>query len=393
MQNGISVVIPCLNEEASVGEVVRAALTGIAGLGLPGEVLVIDNGSDDKSAFVAKTAGAIVIAESRRGYGSATRKGFAAARYDILVMADADQTYDLTKLDDIVAPILANRADFVIGNRMNGIRHGAMPKLHRHIGNPVLSRLLRIMFSCGDVGDSQCGLRAIRKASYEKLSCMTVGMEFATEMIIKATQAGLTICEQPIEYHPRVGRSKLRPLQDGWRHLRFMLLYVPLAALISVPLLGWILTVIAMVIMTCGPVSIATYHLDIGGMIVFSMLNIACLQIMLGAVLARVYAHLNGFRRDSLVSWLYEHLRFRSGASLGFVLTGLGFVAIVIIVGLWLFRLLHTPVMKRLLILSLCSFVNGIQLYVSSYMVSIMALPRHIDHMPAEAENTAAADL
>ena len=182
---GVSVVIPCLNEEASIGQVIDAARAGIAAVAAAGEVIVVDNGSTDRSVEIAKRHGARVLTESHRGYGSALRKGFANARHAVVVMGDGDLTYDFTKLGDLVRPILAGEAEFVIGNRMGNILPGAMPALHRYIGNPILSGLLRVMFRDRRVRDVHCGLRAISRDAYRRLRCVTTGMEFASEMVVQ----------------------------------------------------------------------------------------------------------------------------------------------------------------------------------------------------------------
>ncbi|NLE68410.1 MAG: glycosyltransferase family 2 protein, partial [Lentisphaerae bacterium] len=160
---GISVVLPCLNEEASLGEVIEMARRGIARLGLAEDIVVVNNGSTDRSAQVAAEHGARVVAEPQRGYGAALRRGFGSARYDLLVMGDADLSYDLSDLSRLVAPLLDGSADFVMGNRMRNIQPGAMPWLHRYVGNPLLSAILRLLFRTRAVHDAHCGLRAITR--------------------------------------------------------------------------------------------------------------------------------------------------------------------------------------------------------------------------------------
>ena len=177
---GISVILPCLNEEASLGQVIELARRGIAKLGLPEDIIVVDNGSTDLSAQVARAHRARVLTEPHRGYGSALRKGFENVRYDIIVMGDADLSYDLASLDVLVAPLLKGAADFVMGNRMHDIQPGAMPRLHRYVGNPMLSATLRMLFHSNTVHDAHCGMRAITRNAYCRLHCVTTGMEFAS---------------------------------------------------------------------------------------------------------------------------------------------------------------------------------------------------------------------
>ncbi len=393
MEFRVSVIIPCLNEEASIANAVKAAQAGLAKLHSPGEVVVVDNGSKDRSASLATAAGARVVREDTRGYGAALRKGFAVAKHDILIMADGDMSYDLTRIDEMVAPIRDNTADFVIGNRMNGIHHGAMPKLHQHFGTPFLTWILRMMFGCRTIKDSQCGFRAIRKDSYAKLNCMTTGMEFATEMIIKAIHSNLRIAQRDIEYHCRTGTSKLRPLQDGWRHIRFILLYIPSLAILLPPLLLWVFSTAALSLLLAGPISVRSRQFDLHTMILVAVLNIASMQIMTGGMIARIYAHLNGFRRDALIAWLYSRFHFKSGVIVSAVLLVLGLLGMVGVVAVGSRVVIMRSDTTRVLLFGMCCFVNGLQLWVASYMTSIMALPRHAELMPPEAEKTGMADM
>ncbi len=203
----VSVVIPCLNEAQNIEQCVTTALGAMAAAGIAGEVLVADNGSTDGSAALARGAGARVIHEPVRGYGSAYLAGFAAARGAYILMADADLTYDFNEIPRFLAKLEAG-ADMIIGDRMQNIQPGAMPWLHRYIGNPLLSRLLNLLFHTG-VKDAHCGMRAFRREHLERLDLRTSGMEFASEMVVRAAKAGLDIRQLPIEYHPRGGESKL----------------------------------------------------------------------------------------------------------------------------------------------------------------------------------------
>src|SRR5690349_16753807 len=222
----VSVVIPALNEAESIEACVRRSLETMAEHDIPGEVVVADNGSDDGTPELARDAGARVIHESRKGYGSAYLAGFAAARGKYIVMGDADETYDFREIARFVEP-LEEGADFVMGSRLRGrIHRGAMPWLHRYVGNPVLTGVLNLFFRTG-VSDAHCGMRAFRRDLLPVLDLRTTGMEFASEMVIRAAKAKLKIAEFPIEYHPRGGESKLSSFRDGWRHLRFLLVHSP----------------------------------------------------------------------------------------------------------------------------------------------------------------------
>ena len=222
----VSVVLPCLNEEGSVAACVKHARTWFERSGLRGEVIVVDNGSTDRSREEAERAGARVIEERKRGYGAAHRRGFAESRGDIIVMADADATYDLLQLDPLIEP-LRQGYDMTVGNRMDSMSPGAMTWSHRFIGTPAISLLLRL-FAGSRLGDSQCGLRAFTREAYERMDLRSTGMELASEMILKASRRGLKVAERPVPYAVRVGESKLNTFRDGWRHLRFLLVHSPM---------------------------------------------------------------------------------------------------------------------------------------------------------------------
>jgi hypothetical protein len=222
----VSVVMPCLNEEKSVGICVRKALAGLAASGRVGEVIVSDNGSSDNSVGVARAAGASVVEEAARGYGNAYMRGFSAARGRVIVMGDSDDSYDFTQLGALVDKI-SEGYDYVLGSRFDGeIRKGAMTWSHRYIGNPILTAVLNRFFGLKS-SDAHSGMRAFTREALDRMALRCEGMEFASEIVVKAAQANLRVAEVPIVYHPRVGESKLNSLKDGWRHLRFMLLLSP----------------------------------------------------------------------------------------------------------------------------------------------------------------------
>ncbi len=222
----VSVVLPCLNEASTIAACVTKARQWFQRAGLRGEVIVVDNGSTDGSREEALRAGACVIDEPRQGYGAAYLRGFAEARGEIIVMADADDTYDLLHLDPLIEP-LRNGCDMTVGNRLNNLAPGSMTWSHRIIGTPAITFLLSL-FAGARLGDSQCGLRAFTRDAYETMELRSTGMELASEMILKASRRGLKIAEVPVPYAARQGESKLNTFRDGWRHLRFLLLNTPL---------------------------------------------------------------------------------------------------------------------------------------------------------------------
>ena len=220
----VSVVMPCLNEEETLGTCIEKAQNTLVALGVVGEVIIADNGSTDASVEIAEQLGASVVHQPTRGYGAAYLAGFAAAQGQYIVMGDSDNTYNFTDLERFLTP-LHDGYDLVIGNRFKGeILPGAMPWANRYIGNPILSGMLRILFGT-TISDSHCGMRAFNREAYQRMKLKTIGMEFASEMVIKALQENLKILEIPITYHPRAGDSKLNAFRDAWRHIIFMLKY------------------------------------------------------------------------------------------------------------------------------------------------------------------------
>jgi glycosyltransferase involved in cell wall biosynthesis len=223
----VSVVMPCLNEEITVGTCIRKAKETLEKLGIHGEIVISDNGSTDRSVEIAESLGARVVHQPEKGYGNAYIKGLAEARGKYIVMADSDDSYDLTDLERFITP-LREGYDMVMGSRLKGeIKPGAMPGLHR-FGNPFLSRFLNLVYRTG-MSDAHCGMRAFTKEALLKMHLQTAGMEFASEMVIKASKAKLKMTEIPIVLHPD-GRNRpphLKTFRDGWRHLRFILMYSP----------------------------------------------------------------------------------------------------------------------------------------------------------------------
>ncbi|MEW6072782.1 MAG: glycosyltransferase [Planctomycetota bacterium] len=375
---GVTVVLPCLDEEASIAAVVEAARKGIARLGIAGEVLVVDNCCTDATAAVARQHGARVLVEAQRGYGHALRRGFEAAAHGILVMADGDLTYDLSRLDELVRPILAGEADFVLGNRLNAQNRGTMPVLHRYVGNPFLSLALRVLFRARGIRDAHCGLRAISRAGYERLGCVTTGMEFASEMIVRAIDARLRIAQRDIAYHPRLGASKLRPFRDGWRHLRFMLLHSPISLLLVPGAVLWLAGMALSIPLAFGPVVLGGRRFDIHFMMMGGLLSIVSIQFMTMGLLAKAYAHLSGLREDPFVAGLYRRLTFEKAILFALPLVLAGAYFCVDIVADWIAGGFGELDRARPLFFAVLCLVSGVQIATACYLFSVMALPRRL---------------
>jgi glycosyltransferase involved in cell wall biosynthesis len=247
----VSLVLPCLNEADSVALCVKEALTALDAAGIPGEVVVVDNGSTDGSAELAQQAGARVVHERKKGYGAALLAGFKAAQNDIIVMADADYTYDFTKLPQLVAPVANDEADLVLGARLDAATRKTMPFLHRFVGTPALTFLAARACGRRVVSDSQSGYRAFRRDALPTLALRSTGMELASEMLIRAARTGMRIEEVQTGYRPRIGDSKLSTFRDGLRHLEMIMLLAPDLALIGPGLtvfaLGVVLTIMSFV--------------------------------------------------------------------------------------------------------------------------------------------------
>lgn len=257
----VTVVYPCLNEEEAIGGCVDAALAVLRSSGLRGEVLVVDNASTDRSGEIAAAHGARVVVETRRGYGSAYLRGFAEARGRYIVMLDADGTYPVEQVPAFVA-LLRQGADMVVGNRFSGaMEKSAMPFLNRYLGNPVLSGMTRLLYRLR-LMDIHCGMRGIRREALPALELRTPGMEFATEMIVKAADHDLKIREVGIPYRPRVGESKLNPLRDAWRHVEYMLVFAPATLFLLPGLLLFLFGLGTQLLLLSGPreVLFRTWH-------------------------------------------------------------------------------------------------------------------------------------
>jgi glycosyltransferase involved in cell wall biosynthesis len=376
----ISVVIPCLNERTTVGACVSKAVSAFDRLGMPGEVVVVDNGSTDGSREAAAAAGARVILEERKGYGSALLAGFAGAKGRFLVMGDADDTYDFSELDGFVKP-LASGYDLVMGDRLGGrIEPGAMPWHHRFVGVPALSFVLNRLFGAG-IRDAHCGMRSITREAYGKLRLRTTGMEFASEMLIRAARARLRIAQIPITLHRggRPGRPHLRSFRDGWRHLKMMFMLSP-THLFLVPGLALFIAGAAMLgALAFGPIHLGSLLVDYHFMILGSLMAVLGFNVMTIGLFARVYALVEGIEEeDPLLPRLFGIFNLERGLLAGGLsfLAGLAINAAILIEWLRKGFSFGGEVRVRPAILGLTLMVIGGQAFFSSFFFSILGTER-----------------
>lgn len=378
----LSIVMPCLNEARTLPVCIEKARKFLAENNVRGEIVVADNGSEDGSVQIAEQYGARVVLVAERGYGAALAGGIASARGRFVIMGDADDSYDFLGLMPLLAKLREGVA-MVVGNRFRGgIKSGAMPFLNRYLGNPVLSCLGRLFFRI-PIGDFHCGLRGFDRESVMKLELRTTGMEFASEMIVSAALHGLSMAEVPVTLAPdgRGRRPHLHPWRDGWRHLRFLLLYSP-RWLYLYPGLAMIVTGLAIAgLLLPGPMMIADgVGLDVHTLLVGSMSILVGVQSITFGLIARSFAMRNGiiFRTSRYDKWVagltLERMLFLSGG-----LIFLGFLAVVWAAHRWTavsFGALDYRDVMRILIVAVTCIVGGLQLGFAAFLMGVMQI-RH----------------
>jgi glycosyltransferase involved in cell wall biosynthesis len=322
----VSAVLPCLNEAQTLALCIAKAQASFRAMGVEGEVIVADNGSTDRSVEIAESMGARVVHEPRKGYGAALQRGIREARGEVIVMGDADDSYDWSNIEGFVRKV-QDGYDLVMGNRFEGgIMPGAMPPMHRYLGNPVLSTIARIAFRV-PVRDFHCGMRAFSRDAYERMQPQTSGMEFATEMVANAAYQRLRVCEIPTTLHPdkRDRAPHLRSFRDGWRHLRFILTYTPdyLYFAPGLSMLGAGLLLLAL--LAGGPVELGGLRMGIhfvalGAMLALIGLNVLNFGVLAKVVLARRYDQMH----SRTVRWLLKRYTLEAGLVAGAVLFAIG---------------------------------------------------------------------
>jgi len=377
----LTILMPCLNESETLATCVAKARAYLERSGVAGEVLVADNGSTDDSVGIAERAGARVVHETRKGYGSALRAGIAAARGKYVIMGDADDSYDFTALDPFVAA-LRSGAELVMGNRFKGgIAPQAMPPLHRYLGNPVLSGIGRLFFR-SPIGDFHCGLRGMRAEAIRGLGLATDGMEFASEMVVRATVERLRIAEVPATLSPD-GRSHpphLRSFRDGWRHLRFLLLLSPRWLFLYPGALLMLVGVASMLSLLPGPRVVLGLGLSVNTL-VYSVAAIVCgFQAVTFAIFAKVVAiNARLLPPDPRIRGFTSLINVEVGMAAGVLMFLAGLAGAAYSLDIWrlaAFGALNPEVTLRVVAPSATAMIVGVQLVFSSFFLGVLGLRR-----------------
>ena len=374
--------MPCLNEAATVGDCVKQAREALAKYAINGEVIVADNGSTDGSRDLAAAAGARVVPVPVRGYGSALLTGIATARGEFVVMGDADGSYDFMAIDVFLAR-LREGYDLVMGNRFKGgVAEGAMPFLHRYLGNPVLSFLGRLFFS-SEVGDFHSGLRGFRRSPILALDLRTTGMEFASEMVVKASVEGLRIAEVPVTLSPdkRNRPPHLRTWRDGWRHLRFLLLYSPRWLFLYPGALLMVVGALVLLWLLPGERAIGPLRLDVHTLVYAAAAVVLGYQAVIFALFTKTFAISEGLLpEDPRLTRLYRYVTLETGIVAGIVLVIAGLVLAATAIGIWQTQgfgpIVDVPRSLRVVILSSLAITLGVQTFFASFFLSVLGLSR-----------------
>lgn len=367
----VSLIIPAMDEEETIGECIRRSKAVFDEMGIEGEVIVADS-SGDATPKIARSLGAEVIRPEKLGYGNAYLAGFEHARGKYVVIMDGDLTYDPREMPEFIRLLAEGKADFVIGTRLKGqIEAGAMPAIHRYIGNPLLTWILNLLFGAG-ISDAHCGMRAISREALERLNLRAEGMEFASEMVIEASRKKLRISEVPITYHPRKGASKLHSFSDGWRHLRFMILYRPTPFLL-VPgsvalLLGLALTVL--VLMQAPDQELRGHSLILG-----SMLLIIGYQTLLSGVYIAAFGRTYGVEGPGrLAKMLNSYHSLEKELFVGMALLLIGVILGLDVIHRWMGAGYGSLQEMEKSVMAMVLTIMGVQTVFSAVFISLLLL-------------------
>jgi len=372
----VSVIIPCMNEEKTIGRCIQKAVAALEKEGIEGEIIVSDN-STDKSREIAGNMGAKVVIPLNKGYGNAYMEGIRYARGKYFLFADADDTYDLCEMPKLLRPMLEGKADFVMGTRLRGdIKKGAMPWLHRYIGNPALTLILNFLFNTR-FSDTHCGMRAITRGSYLKLDMKSEGMEYASEMIIEAARKKVRMAEVPVTYHSRLTPSKLHSWGDGWRHLRFMMLYNPTPFLFIPGLFVSCLGVFMIIALSIrGNVETTSLH----SFILSSMLAIIGVQMLATGGYMKVYGIIhNKIDRTGITAHLLDYHSLEVGLLLGLILFAGGIISGAGVIYKWVSSGYGSLSEVGNAVIAMVLSAVGIQIIFSTLIISIFLLDKKDD--------------
>lgn len=363
----VSIILPALNEEEAVASTIKEIpLKELKDAGYEVEVIVVDNNSEDGTAKEAKMAGAKVVTEPRRGYGNACIRGFNEATGDIMILADADGTYPLTQIPLFIEKIIKEKADFVNGSRFKGkLLPGSMPFLHKYFGNPILTGILNILFRT-KISDAHCGMKALTRQAWEKMNFRSPGMEFASEIIIEAKKANLRIQEVPVTYRPRRGgQAKLNSFRDGWRHLRFMLLYESTLIFLIPGILFFTSGSILLLVLT------DRFH----SMLLGSFLTILGFQVIVMAAYSKAYAVTHRVvEAGKLINFFARHNFLEYGILLGLLTLSVGVLIGLGIIFDWVSSGYGELSELRNAIISITLSILGVQMIFSSLFIGVLLL-------------------
>ena len=369
----VSVVLPTRNEKESIGQCIKNIEHIFEKHKIKGEIIVSDS-SKDGSDKIAKKLGAKVIKHNKEGYGRALLEGFQHAKGKIIIYADPDSSYDFLEIPKFLEAI--KKVDLVVSSRLKGdMKKNSMPWTHKYLGNPGLTFLLNLFFK-GKFSDTHSGFRAIRKEALKKLDLKTTGMEFASELLIKALKHNLKIKEVPISYSPRKGNSKLKTWNDGWRHLRFMLLFSP-NYLFTLP--GTILFIMGLLIqlaLLAGPITILGFNFYTHPMIIGSFLMIAGFQILFTGFFAKSYLFSVLEEENKKLKKLFKKFNLEKGIILGLAVFLLGLILGMLVLIKWANSNFGNLTEIKLLIFALTLNILGVQLFFNSFYLSMLGIKR-----------------